>query len=201
MRTKYKPWAKPYIEAHPEYSLSDEEISHLDDFYLEIGCGKGDFIVDMALKNPSRQYLGIEKNVTCAGISLKKIVENEIPNIRFLYRDGEEVIRLLKDKSVNRIYLNFSDPWPKKRHFKRRLTNVNFLNEYRRILKKDGLIIFKSDNSDLFAYSVEEFANANFKIISIDENYNGLDIDDAQTEYEQKFRAQGVAIKKVVVGL
>lgn len=200
MRTKYKPWAKPYIEAHLEYSLSDEEISTLDDIYLEIGCGKGEFIVDMALNNPDKHFIGVEKNVTCAGISLKKIVEKEIPNIKFLYKDGEQVIRLLKDNSVNRIYLNFSDPWPKKRHFKRRLTNVNFLNEYRRILKKDGLIIFKSDNKDLFDYSIEEFKAANFNIISLNYDYDGQDKDDVQTEYEKKFRAQGISIKKVVVG-
>ena len=200
MRTKYKPWAKPYIEEHLEYSLSDEEISSLDDIYLEIGCGKGEFIVDMALNNPDRLFIGVEKNVTCAGISLKKIVEKEIPNIKFLYKDGEQVIHLLKDNSVNRIYLNFSDPWPKKRHFKRRLTNVNFLNEYARILKKDGLIIFKSDNKDLFDYSIEEFKAANFNIISLNYDYDGLDEDDVQTEYEKKFRAQGISIKKVVVG-
>lgn len=200
MRTKYKPWAKPYIEEHLEYSLSDEEISSLDDIYLEIGCGKGEFIVDMALNNPDKLFIGVEKNVTCAGISLKKIVEKEIPNIKFLYKDGEQVIRLLKDNSVNRIYLNFSDPWPKKRHFKRRLTNVNFLNEYRRILKSDGLIIFKSDNKDLFDYSIEELKAANFNIISLNYDYDGLDNDDVQTEYEKKFRAQGISIKKVVVG-
>jgi len=200
MRTKYKPWAKPYIEEHLEYSLSDEEISSLDDIYLEIGCGKGEFIVDMALNNPDKLFIGVEKNVTCAGISLKKIVEKEIPNIKFLYKDGEQVICLLKDNSVNRIYLNFSDPWPKKRHFKRRLTNVNFLNEYRRILKNDGLIIFKSDNKDLFDYSIEELKAANFNIISLNYDYDGLDNDDVQTEYEKKFRAQGISIKKVVVG-
>ena len=200
MRTKYKPWAKPYIEEHLEYSLSDEEISSLDDIYLEIGCGKGEFIVDMALNNPDKLFIGVEKNVTCAGISLKKIVEKEIPNIKFLYKDGEQVIRVLKDNSVNRIYLNFSDPWPKKRHFKRRLTNVNFLNEYRRILKSDGLIIFKSDNKDLFDYSIEELKAANFNIISLNYDYDGLDNDDVQTEYEKKFRAQGISIKKVVVG-
>ena len=85
MRTKYKPWALPYIESHLDYSLSDEEISSLDDFYLEIGSGKGDFILKMCQKFPERKFVGVEKNVTCAGIALKKLVEAEIENVKFLY--------------------------------------------------------------------------------------------------------------------
>ena len=100
----------------------------------------------MAEKFPERFFLGVEKNVTCAGISLKKIVEKELKNVKFLFRDGAEVIRLLKSHSVKKIYLNFSDPWPKKRHSKRRLTSVSFLEEYKRILTKDGVLVFKTDD-------------------------------------------------------
>ena len=199
MRTKYKAWAKPYIDEHLSYSLTDEQIASLDDFYLEIGSGKGEFILKMCQKFPNRQFLGVEKNVTCAGIALKKLVENEIPNVKFLYRDGFEVIKLIKDHSVNILYLNFSDPWPKKRHYKRRLTYSNFLLEYKRILKKGGYIIFKTDNSDLYAYSLESFFEAGLKVISIDENYDGLDPDDVPTEYEEFFRNEGTPIKRVVI--
>lgn len=199
MRTKFKAWTVPYIEEHPEYSLSDEQISELDDFYLEIGCGKGDFILNMARKYPTHRFLGVEKNVTCAGISLKKLVEHKIQNVNFLFRDGFDVVKLIKTGSVNILYLNFSDPWPKKRHSKRRLTYSNFLSEYKRILKKDGLIIFKTDNLDLFSFSLESFNEAGLKVISVDDNYDGLDRDDCPTEYEIRKRNEGFSIKRVVL--
>lgn len=200
MRTKNKPWAKPYLEEHSDYSLSDEDLSSLDNFYLEIGSGKGDFIVQMAEKFPNRYFLGIEKNFTCAAISLKKIVTKELKNVKFLCKDATEIMKLFKDRSVNIIYLNFSDPWPKKRHAKRRLTSVSFLDEYKRVLKSDGKIIFKTDNTEMFDYSLEMFKSAGFNIPFYTYDYQ-LDSDDALTEYENKFRLAGVAIKKVVVTL
>ncbi len=201
MRTKFKAWTKPYIEEHLEYSLTDEEISSLDDFYLEIGSGKGDFIIQMSEKYPDRLFLGIEKNVTCAGITLKKIVEKELKNVKFLFKDGAEVIRLLKDHSVNKIYLNFSDPWPKKRHSKRRLTSDSFLEEYKRILKPRGNLVFKTDDIDLFNYSIEMFNEAGFKVINSTFDYDGSDVDDAITEYQTKAVNKGITIKRVILGL
>ena len=199
MRTKFKAWAEPFLNEHQEYSLTDIEIAQLDNFQLEIGSGKGEFLLRMANKFPNEFFVGVEKNVTCAGISCKKLVENEISNAKLLYRDGQEVVRIIKDNSVKNILLNFSDPWPKKRHHKRRLTSVNFLNEYRRILKSDGLLIFKTDNVDLFEYSIEMFKEANFNIISVDNNYDGLEFFDAQTEYEEFFRNEGTPIHRLVV--
>lgn len=201
MRTKFKAWTIPYLEEHQEYSLTDEDLSSLDDFYLEIGSGKGDFIIQMAEKYPHRLYLGVEKNVTCAGITLKKIVEKELNNVKFLFRDGAEVIRLLKDHSVNKIYLNFSDPWPKKRHSKRRLTSISFLEEYKRILKSDGQLIFKTDDLDLFDFSLEMFSEAGFKKINVTYDYDALDEDDAVTEYQTKAITKGISIKRAVLGL
>ena len=200
MRTKFKAWAEPFINDHPEYSLTDLEISKLENFYLEIGSGKGDFLVKMATKFPEKFFLGVEKNVTCAGISMKKLVENEIKNAKLLYKDGQEVIRLLKDNSVNVIYLNFSDPWPKKRHYKRRLTSASFLQEYKRILASVGQLIFKTDNVDLFQYSIETFSENGFKLIKVDDNYDGLDPLDEQTEYETNFRNKGISIRRLIVG-
>lgn len=201
MRTKFKAWAEPYINEHLDYSLNDEEISSLDDFYLEIGSGKGDFLLKMSEKFPDRKFLGIEKNVTCAGIALKKLVEAEVGNVKFLYRDAAEVVKLIKDKSVKTLYLNFSDPWPKKRHSKRRLTSNSFLDEYRRILKNNGELIFKTDSDDLFDFSLEMFESAKFNIKSVTYDYDGLDEFDTQTEYEEKARNKGLTIKRVVVGL
>ena len=199
MRTHFKAWAEPFINDHPEYSLTDEEISQLEGFQLEIGSGKGEFLLRMANKFPNELFIGIEKNVTCAGISMKKLVENEISNAKLIYRDGGEIVKIIKDKAVKNIFLNFSDPWPKKRHHKRRLTSINFLNEYRRILADSGRIIFKTDNTDLFEYSIEMFKENNFNIISVDNNYDGNDQFDAQTEYEEYFRNEGTPINRLIV--
>lgn len=199
MRTKFKAWAQPYIEEHPEVSFSDEDLSSLDDFYLEIGSGKGDFITNMAIKFPDLSFVGIEKNVTCAGFAYKKIVNSEVKNAHMLYADAEIVTPKLKDKSVRIIFLNFSDPWPKVRHHKRRLTSERFLQEYLRILKDDGRLIFKTDNVDLFEYSLKMLPENGFKIISFTDNYDGLDEFDTQTEYEQFFRNEGTPIHRVIV--
>ena len=199
MRTHFKAWAEPFINEHPEYSLTDEEISQLEGFQLEIGSGKGEFLLRMANKFPNELFIGIEKNVTCAGISMKKLVENEINSAKLIYRDGGEIVKIIKDKAVKNIFLNFSDPWPKKRHYKRRLTSINFLNEYRRILADNGKIIFKTDNTDLFEYSIEMFKENNFNIVSIDNNYDGSDLFDAQTEYEEYFRNEGTPINRLIV--
>ena len=199
MRTKFKAWAEPYIKEHPEIALTDLELGKLDGFSLEIGSGKGDFLVSMATKFPNIQFLGVEKNVTCAGFSAKKIVESGLENIKFLWSDVALVTPKLKDKSVDNIFLNFSDPWPKKRHHKRRLTSDSFLNEYKRILKDDGRLIFKTDNTDLFYFSIETLENNGFKIISKTDTYMGEDDFDACTEYEAWFRNERTPIHRMVV--
>ena len=199
MRTKYKPWAKPYVEAHPEVSPNDDELANLSGICLEIGSGKGDFIVSMARKYPDLCFVGIEKNVTCAGFSVKKIVESELTNIKFIWNDAVNITPKLKNGSVKYIFLNFSDPWPKKRHHKRRLTSDTFLQEYRRILSKDGKLIFKTDDTDLFAFSIETLENNSFEIISKTDNYLGEDEFDACTEYEAWFNERNIPIHRVVV--
>ena len=199
MRTKFKAWAEPYIREHPEIALSDEELNKLDGFCLEIGSGKGDFLVQMATKFPNLSFLGVERNVTCAGFSAKKIVESKLENIKFLWSDIINVTPKLKDESVNYIFLNFSDPWPKRRHVKRRLTSDLFLKEYQRILKKDGKLIFKTDNTELFNFSIEKLENNGFKIIFKTDTYMGEDEFDACTEYEAWFRNEHTPIHRMVV--
>ncbi len=197
MRTKFKAWAEPYLIEHLEISYSQEQIENLSDFYLEIGSGKGDFLLKMAAKFPNLLFVGIEKNVTCAGISAKKLVEGE-SKAKIIWADAIDVLPLLKNESVNTIFLNFSDPWPKKRHHKRRLTSDLFLKEYLRVLKKDGRLIFKTDNIDLFNDSLEMFEQTPFKLISKTNNYDGNDEFDASTEYETNFRDKGTPINRVI---
>lgn len=198
MRTKYKPWAKPYLEEHLEVQVPHDSFSSLDNIYLEIGSGKGQFLVDMALKFPEREFIGVERNVTCSGFVAKKLVENEINNAKLIYIDAEKLLNEMKEKSVNIIYLNFSDPWPKTKHHKRRLTSERFCALYRKVLKEEGCIIQKTDNLDLFEFSIETFKSHGFKIIEIDRNYMTND-EDVLTEYESDFRRDNLPIYRMKV--
>ena len=197
MRTKFKAWAEPYLKEHQEVSFSNEEIENLYDVYLEIGSGKGDFLIQMSEKYPNLLFVGVEKNVTCSGITAKKIVETN-SKAKIIWADAQELLPLFKDGSVNTLFLNFSDPWPKKRHHKRRLTSDLFLKEYLRVLKKGGRLIFKTDNIDLFNDSLEVFMETEFTLISKTNDYDGKDEFDAQTEYETNFRQKGTPINRVI---
>ena len=200
MRTKYKPWALPYLNEHKEVQITLDEIKELNaPIYLEIGSGKGQFISNMAKKFPDINFIGVEKNVSCSGILAKKLKEEEINNAKMIYADGKDVTEAIKSNSVKYLFLNFSDPWPKKRHDKRRLTHDNFLKEYKRILMEDGELIFKTDNFDLFEFSLEKFAEIGFKIVSITRDYENLVDFDAMTEYEENFRNKGQKIARIVV--
>ena len=154
--------------------------------YIEIGCGKGNFIIETAKRNPNINFIGIERYESILLRAIKK-VENIPSNLRFMCIDAKE------------IYLNFSDPWPKKRHSKRRLTSDSFLNLYNKISKNNINIKMKTDNKDLFAYSIMTYNNYGFKIkdISLDlpEDYEN----NVVTEYERKFRNQGITINYINV--
>ena len=165
--------------------------------YIEIGCGKGDFIIENALRNPDINYIGIEKYESVLVRSLQKI-ENIPPNLRFMCIDALTLGDYF-DHSVDQIFLNFSDPWPKKRHAKRRLTSPIFLDLYNKVSKDNINIKMKTDNKDLFAYSIKEFNNNGFYIedISLDlpEDYEN----NIMTEYEKRFRKENVSINYINV--
>lgn len=199
MRTKYKPWAKPYIEEHVEVMCPFDMMNNYKDYYLEIGSGKGQFLVNMAKNHPDCFFIGMERNVTCAGFTAKKLVEQEINNAKLVYANAEQVLPLINEGSVNGIFLNFSDPWPKKRHAKRRLTSDSFLNQYLRILKSGAKLIFKTDNYDLFTYSLELLENSSFKLVEANYSYDGKDPFDEITEYEADFRSQGQPIYRLIL--
>ena len=198
MRTKYKAWAKPFLDEHKEVQIELEELANLKDVYLEIGSGKGEFLIKMATKYPDKLFIGVEKNVTCAGITAKKMVEVNLANCKLIYGDASQVLTYFKEGTIKTIFLNFSDPWPKKRHHKRRLTSDTFLKEYLRVLSSEGRLIFKTDNIDLFNDSLECFENSEFKLISKTNNYLGDDEFDTQTEYEEFFRNEGTPINRVI---
>ena len=200
MRTKYKPWAKPYIDEHKEVMFTLEELSSFDKpYYLEIGSGKGQFLVDMAKKFPDKFFVGVERNVTCCGFTAKKLVEEEIINAKLMFINAEVLMQEIKDESLEGIFLNFSDPWPKKRHHKRRLTAMSYLDNYYRVLKKGARLVIKTDNTDLFAFTLENLENSKFKVISKTDDYNEFDEFDTMTEYEKSFRDEGVKINRIVL--
>jgi tRNA (guanine-N7-)-methyltransferase len=200
MRTKYKPWALPYIQEHVEVMLTEEQLLNFDKpYYLEIGSGKGQFLVDMAKKFPKKFFVGVERNVTCCGFTAKKLVEEKLENAKLMFINAELLLNNIKDNSIDGIFLNFSDPWPKKRHHKRRLTAEAFLKNYYRVLKPGARIMMKTDNPDLFAFTLENLENSPFKIIEQNDNYLTHDEFDTMTEYEQSFREEGIAIHRLVL--
>ena len=203
MRTKYKQWAVDYVEQHPEIAL--EKFNQNDKFFqekpviFEIGSGKGDFIAAISLAHPEYNYLAIEKVKTVAGMMCKKLVEQGNKNVMVFPWSAELIFESVDEGFVHSIYLNFSDPWPKKKHEKRRLTYISFLEQYYRILRKGGRLYFKTDNDDLYIYTREEFKLTKFKVISDQENYEFDPETDFITEYENKFRSVGKSIHRIIL--
>lgn len=164
--------------------------------HIEIGTGKCKFIYEKASNNPSINYIGIERIDTVLAIGIKEIENKEkLNNLILLNYDAEKIDDLFL-KEISKIYLNFSDPWPKKRHEKRRLTSFNFLSKYDIIFKDEKIIEFKTDNEDLFLYSVISLNNYGYKIIDISlDLHKKKDFDNIVTEYEIKFSNKGFKIK------
>ena len=165
---------------------------------IEIGMGKGDFIINMALKYPNINFVGIEKYDSVMFRAIEKITD-DIPNLRFIRMDAQEIEEVFY-KEVDTIYLNFSDPWPKNRHEDRRLTSLKFLKRYDNLFKGDKKIIMKTDNRKLFEFSIMQFSMYNYLIekISLD-LYNDDIKDNVQTEYERKFHSLGFPIYMIKV--
>ncbi len=166
---------------------------------LEIGMGKGRFLMTLAAQHPEFNYLGIEKYSSVLLRALQKMEEDPLPNLRFIRMDAEYITDVFAEGEIDRIYLNFSDPWPKDRHAKRRLPSRQFLERYDVILKKDGMIEFKTDNRDLFDFAVEEIGGTKWKIdaITYDLHHDEKMMEgNVMTEYEERFSSQGNPICK-----
>lgn len=164
--------------------------------HVEIGVGKGQFIIELARTNPDINYIGIEKYSSVLLRALEKRREVELDNLYFIRFDAEYLTSIFAESEIERIYLNFSDPWPKERHAKRRLTSAHYLSKYDICLKRDGDLIFKTDNRSLFDFSLEELKATKWTLKSITYDLHNSEYlaDNIMTEYEERFVAQGQPI-------
>ncbi|MEG1892430.1 MAG: tRNA (guanosine(46)-N7)-methyltransferase TrmB [Bacilli bacterium] len=183
------------IIANCNYFYSEENnFSNNNPINIEIGMGKGKFILEMALKHPNINFIGVEKFSNVAAVAIKKIGENAPDNLRIIVSDALFLNELLEHK-VSVIYLNFSDPWPKARHYKRRLTSSDYLSVYSKLFKDKNIIIQKTDNDALFSFSKESLTEYGYKITEISYDLHKENIDNVLTEYEEKFSKSGIKIK------
>ncbi len=169
---------------------------------VEIGMGKGKFIHALAAQNPRINYLGIEKYSSVLLRALQKMEAEPLPNLLFIRMDAEDITEVFDREEVDRIYLNFSDPWPKDRHAKRRLPSREFLSRYNQILKKDGVLEFKTDNKDLFDFALEELSPAGWEALKVtfDLHHDAEMMEgNIMTEYEEKFSSKGNPIYKYII--
>ena len=186
-----------YIIKEPEKNIGkwNEVFKNRNDIYIEIGMGKGKFIIENAIKYPNINFIGIEKYDSVMVRAVEKLENKKLSNLKLIILDAHNIDKIF-DKEISRIYLNFSDPWPKKRHAHRRLTSNTFLKLYDKIFKDDNDIIMKTDNKDLFAYSIESLSQNGY--ILHDVSLNLLeDENNITTEYEDKFRSKDICINKL----
>lgn len=210
MRLRNIPEARDVIAA-TELVIKEAEKykGHWQDFWendkplhIEVGMGKGQFMMGMAAAHPEINYIGIEMYSSVLLRAIQKLEKDPLPNLRFLQIDAKDIEEYFEEGEVDKLYLNFSDPWPKDRHAKRRLPSRQFLSRFGHIIKKDSVIEFKTDNRGLFDFAVEEVEPAGWEIVEItydlhhDEKLNAGNI---MTEYEEKFSAKGNPIYKYII--
>ena len=169
--------------------------------HIEVGMGKGRFIIDMAKLHPEINYIGIEKYSSVLVRAIEKQAVEQLPNLVFIRMDAESIENVFEKGEVDYIYLNFSDPWPKDRHARRRLTSVQFLNRYVKFLSEDGGLTFKTDNRPLFDFSLEQVEQAGWEMVNytFDLHHSEYAEGNVMTEYEEKFSAMGNPICRMVI--
>ncbi|HGM9541440.1 TPA: tRNA (guanosine(46)-N7)-methyltransferase TrmB [Streptococcus pyogenes] len=207
MRVRKRKVAEEHLANNPHYVILNPEdakgrwhdvFGNDRPIHIEVGSGKGGFITGMALKNPDINYIGIDIQLSVLSYALDKVLASEVPNVKLLRVDGSSLTNYFEDGEVDMMYLNFSDPWPKTKHEKRRLTYKDFLDTYKRILPEHGEIHFKTDNRGLFEYSLASFSQYGMTLRQIwldlhASNYEG----NVMTEYEEKFSNKGQVIYRV----
>ena len=213
MRLRNVPGARDMI-AESEFTIKDETtykgrwnedvFKNENPIHIEVGMGKGQFIITLAENNPDINYIGIEKYSSVLVRAIEKQEEKQLPNLFFIRMEAENIADVFEKNEVSQIYLNFSDPWPKDRHAKRRLTSVQFLERYEKILKTKGHVIFKTDNRDLFDFSLEQEKEAphwtllNYTFDLHNSQYVEVNV---MTEYESRFVAKGNPICRMELQL
>lgn len=203
MRLKHKPWAQDALDDNPDIVIKNPEsvkgeiqdrFNKAQPLHVEIGTGKGQFITGLAEQQADANFVGIELQTSVIVDVLTKILDNDIKNVQLINMNANDLEGVFEENSIDHIYLNFSDPWPKNRHEKRRLTYKTYLTMYEKLLKKDGKLTFKTDNRFLFEYSLMSFSayGANLDDVSLNlhsdsDNYPY----NIQTEYEERFSKNG----------
>lgn len=213
MRLRRKPWIDEAIHAYDAFVVSKdrtigeerkgkwaEEFHRAAPLHVELGTGKGDFISQLAARHAAINYIGIEMQQDVLYAAAKKVAAANLPNVRLIVFDVHHIEDIFAPGEVARFYLNFCDPWPKKRHAKRRLTYRDFLETYRRLLEKGGTLHFKTDNRPLFDFSLEEFEAAGLAVRDISYDLHAEHrADNIETEYERKFSGLGEKINRCEV--
>ena len=210
MRLKNIPGAREHIESS-EYVVQDptvlkgkwkERFGNDNPIMIEVGTGKGRFIMDMAVLHPDINYIGIEKYSSVLLRGVQKLEEQQLPNVLFIRMDAEQILDAFAENEIDRVYLNFSDPWPKDRHARRRLTSRQYLGKYDIIMKPEGVVEFKTDNVDLFDFSLEEIEPAGWKLDKMTRDLHSdpeMMQGNVMTEYEERFSSMGNPICKYII--
>lgn len=199
MRQRKVKNVKERLAAFSEFSVADGKkikgnwknvFANQNDIYMELGCGKGQFSLRQAELHPDRNYIAVEGQETILLRALEKAAIANLPNIKFMQAFMQDVTEYFNDDELSGIYLNFSDPWPKDRHAKRRLTHTRFLKGYAKVIKNSGIIEFKTDNDALFEFTIGEIKANDFEILeySRDVHNSAFPSKDITTEYEDKFK-------------
>ncbi|UII55238.1 tRNA (guanosine(46)-N7)-methyltransferase TrmB [Cytobacillus spongiae] len=204
MRLRNKPWAKEKLEQNPQYVIASPEqykgkwnelFGNEHPLHIEIGTGKGQFVTGMANANPHINYIGIELYESVIVSALDKCIETDVPNVKLMNVNAKDLLEYFAKGDVSRVYLNFSDPWPKTRHAKRRLTYKSFLKIYEDVLVDQGEIHFKTDNQGLFESSLMSFSEYGLLLTFVSLDLHSSDFEgNIMTEYEEKFSAKGSRI-------
>ncbi|NEZ47502.1 tRNA (guanosine(46)-N7)-methyltransferase TrmB [Clostridium niameyense] len=209
MRLRKKWWARPEIEKSDIFIKNhrecrgewSKEFNNNNEIHLELGCGRGGFISKLAYNNPNINYIGVDLKDEVIVYAIRKVKEtknedgSDLKNVRFLTMNIMSIAEVFEENEINKIYINFCNPWPKERHNKRRLTHTKFLTEYKKFLKPNSEIWFKTDDKDLFEDSKEYFKESGFDIKYITYDLHNSDFTkNTKTEYEEKFSSMGMNI-------
>jgi tRNA (guanine-N7-)-methyltransferase len=204
MRLRNIPGAEEALRQYPTFvdqpteykGRWKERFGNDNPIHVEIGCGKGRFITTLAARHPELNFIAVELKAEVVLRAAQRTEQRSIPNLAFVQYNAAMLTDLFAESEIDRIYLNFSDPWPKKRHYKRRLTYKSFLDLYKQVLKPHGEIHLKTDNENLFEFSLNQFSNERFRLrnITFDLHQSPMAEGNVMTEYEERFSSRGQRI-------